>query len=523
MSQTATERTPASCSRSRASSSTRSSPNAARDLLGAADHASRRRHADRGGAAAPRRRSRARGRDGRDRRPRARHGRGRHRRRRSRCRSARSRSAASGTCSASRSTRSARRRPAPSAGRSTATRPTSPIWSPKVEIFETGIKVDRPDRAVRARRQDRPLRRRRRRQDGADPGADPQHRARARRRLGVLRRRRAHPRGQRPLLEMERVGACIDKVALCFGQMNEPPGARLRVGLSGLTMAEYFRDQGQDVLLFIDNIFRFVAGGLRGLRAARAHAERRRLPADARHRDGPAAGAHHVHHEGLGHLGAGDLRARRRPDRPGAGATTFAHLDATTVLSRALVEQGIYPAVDPLDSTSRMLEPGIVGEEHYRSRTRRAGDPAALQGPAGHHRDPRHRGALRRGQADRLACAQDPALPLAAVLRRRGSSPARPASTSRSRTRSAASREILDGKHDDLPEQAFYMVGTIEGAVERGEADGWRTGLTMAEQRPQVRASASSRPTARPTKARREMIIVPGQPARSACSLATRR
>ena len=119
-------------------------------------------------------------------------------------------------------------------------------------------------------------------------------------------------------LEMTESGV-IDKVALVYGQMNEPPGARLRVGLSGLTMAEYFRDQGQDVLLFIDNIFRFVAGGLRGVGAARPHAERRRLPADARDRDGPAAGAHHLDAHRLGHLGAGDLRARRRPHRPGAG------------------------------------------------------------------------------------------------------------------------------------------------------------------------------------------------------------
>ena len=192
----------------------------------------------------------------------------------------------------------------------------------------------------------------------------------------------------------------LDKVALCYGQMNEPPGARLRVGLSGLTMAEYFRDQGQDVLLFIDNIFRFVQAGSEVSALLGPHAERRRLPADARHRDGPAAGAHHLDDQGRGHLGAGDLRARRRPDRPGAGATRSPTSTRRPSLVRAIVEQGIYPAVDPLDSTSRALQPGIVSADHYRDRDARAGGAAALQGPAGHHRDPRHRGAVGRRPPD---------------------------------------------------------------------------------------------------------------------------
>ena len=148
-----------------------------------------------------------------------------------------------------------------SAGRSTATRPRSSDLTPKVEIFETGIKVIDLIAPVRARRQDRPLRRRRRRQDRADPGADPQHRARARRRLGLLRASASARARATTCCSRWTESGVLDKVALCYGQMNEPPGARLRVGLSGLTMAEYFRDQGQDVLLFIDNIFRFVQAG----------------------------------------------------------------------------------------------------------------------------------------------------------------------------------------------------------------------------------------------------------------------
>jgi len=180
----------------------------------------------------------------------------------------------------------------------------------------------------------------------------------------------------------------IDKVALCYGQMNEPPERACALGLSGLTMAEYFRDQGQDVLLFIDNIFRFVRPAPRSRRLLGRMPSAVRLPADARHRDGPAAGAHHVDDQGRRHERAGDLRAADDLTDP-APAQTFAHLDATTTLSRAIVEQGIYPAVDPLDSTSRALQPGIVSDEHYRTATTGPGGLAALQGPAGHHRHPR--------------------------------------------------------------------------------------------------------------------------------------
>ena len=219
-------------------------------------------------------------------------------------------------------------------------------------------------------------------------------------------------------LEMTESGV-IKNTMLVFGQMNEPPGARMRVALSGLTMAEYFRDEeGADVLLFIDNIFRFVQAG------SEVSALLGRMPSQ-------------VGYQPTLETEMGQLQERITSTRKGsvtsiqaiyvpaddltdpAPASVFAHLNATTTLSRAISEKGIYPAVDPLDSTSTILKPDILGEEHYRGRHRRPGDPAALQGPPGHHRDPRYRGALGRGQADRAARPQDRALPVAAVLRRR--------------------------------------------------------------------------------------------------------
>ena len=181
--------------------------------------------------------------------------------------------------------------------------------------------------------------------------------------------------------------------------MNEPPGARLRVGLSGLTMAEYFRDQGQDVLLFIDNIFRFVQAG------SEVSALLGRMPSAVGYQPTLATEMGQLQ-ERITSTRTGSVTSVQAIYVPAddltdpAPANTFAHLDATTVLSRAIAEQGIYPAVDPLDSTSRALQPGIVSEEHYEVATQVQRDPAALQGPAGHHRDPRHGRALRRGQAD---------------------------------------------------------------------------------------------------------------------------
>ncbi len=219
-------------------------------------------------------------------------------------------------------------------------------------------------------------------------------------------------------LEMTESGV-IDKTMLVFGQMNEPPGARMRVALSGLTMAEYFREQGgQDVLLFIDNIFRFVQAG------SEVSALLGRMPSQ-------------VGYQPTLETEMGQLQERITSTRQGsvtsvqaiyvpaddltdpAPASVFAHLNATTTLSRAISEKGIYPAVDPLDSTSTILKPDIVGEEHYEVANAGARDPAALQGAAGHHRHPRHRRALRRGQAHRAAGPQGRALPVAAVLRGR--------------------------------------------------------------------------------------------------------
>ena len=189
-------------------------------------------------------------------------------------------------------------------------------------------------------------------------------------------------------LEMQESNV-IDKVALVYGQMNEPPGARLRVGLSALTMAEYFRDDGQDVLLFIDNIFRFVAGRLRGVRAARPHAERRRLPADAGHRDGPAPGADHVDADRLGHVDPGDLRPGRRLHRPGAGE----RLRPPRLVGRARAldrRAGHLPGDGPAGLVLASAPAGHRRRRALLDGDAGAGGAPALQGPPGHHRDPRH-------------------------------------------------------------------------------------------------------------------------------------
>ena len=212
----------------------------------------------------------------------------------------------------------------------------------------------------------------------------------------------------------------IEKTALVYGQMNEPPGARLRVGLSGLTMAEYFRDEGgQDVLLFIDNIFRFVQAG------SEVSALLGRMPSAVGYQPTLATEMGELQ-ERITSTTKGSITSVQAIYVPAddltdpAPANTFAHLDATTTLSRAISERGIYPAVDPLDSTSRILQPGVVSRRALRRRDARAAAAAALQGPAGHHRDPRHGRAVRRGQGRRHAGAQGRALPLAAVPRRRG-------------------------------------------------------------------------------------------------------
>ena len=219
------------------------------------------------------------------------------------------------------------------------------------------------------------------------------------------------------LLEMEE-SEVLDKVALCYGQMNEPPGARLRVGLSGLTMAEYFRDQGQDVLLFIDNIFRFVQAG------SEVSALLGRMPSAVGYQPTLATEMGQLQ-ERITSTTTGAITSVQAIYVPAddltdpAPAQTFAHLDATTTLSRAIVEQGIYPAVDPLDSTSRALQPGIVSDEHYRTATR-------VQEVLQRYKDLQDIIAILgieelsdEDRLDRHARAQDPAVPLAAELRRR--------------------------------------------------------------------------------------------------------
>jgi F-type H+/Na+-transporting ATPase subunit beta len=268
------------------------------------------------------------------------------------------------------------------------------------------------------------------------------------------------------LLEMEESGV-LDKVALCYGQMNEPPGARLRVGLSGLTMAEYFRDQGQDVLLFIDNIFRFVQAG------SEVSALLGRMPSAVGYQPTLATEMGQLQ-ERITSTSKGSVTSVQAIYVPAddltdpAPANTFAHLDSTTVLSRALVEQGIYPAVDPLDSTSRALGRGIVSDEHYDTATR-------VQEILQRYKDLQDiiaiLGIEELSDEDRLTVAR------ARKVQRYLSQPfhvaevftGTPGEYVKVEDTIRGFQEIIEGRHDDLPEQAFYMVGTIEAAVERGK------------------------------------------------------
>ena len=259
----------------------------------------------------------------------------------------------------------------------------------------------------------------------------------------------------------------LDKVALVFGQMNEPPGARLRVGLSGLTMAEYFRDQGQDVLLFIDNIFRFVQAG------SEVSALLGRMPSAVGYQPTLATEMGQLQ-ERITSTTKGAVTSVQAIYVPAddltdpAPAQTFAHLDATTTLSRAIVEQGIYPAVDPLDSTSRALQPGIVSEDHYTTATR-------VQEVLQRYKDLQDiiaiLGIEELSDEDRLTVQR------ARKIQRFLSQPnfvaeqftGTPGQYVKLEDTIRGFQEILEGQHDELPEQAFYMVGPIEGAVERAK------------------------------------------------------
>lgn len=260
----------------------------------------------------------------------------------------------------------------------------------------------------------------------------------------------------------------INNTVLVYGQMTESPGARLRVGLTALTMAEYFRDEkGQDVLLFIDNIFRFVQAG------SEVSALLGRMPSAVGYQ--PTLGSE-----------MGELQERITSTKKGsitsvqavyvpaddltdpAPATTFAHLDATTVLSRQIVELGIYPAVDPLDSTSRILDPNIIGDDHYQvarnvqeilQRYKDLQDIIAILG------------IDELGEEDKLVVGR------ARRIQKFLSQPFHVAEQFTGRQGKYVKiedtikgfKEIVEGKHDDLPEQAFYMVGTIEEAVENAK------------------------------------------------------
>ena len=259
----------------------------------------------------------------------------------------------------------------------------------------------------------------------------------------------------------------LDKTALVFGQMNEPPGARARVGLSALTVAEYFRDEeGQDVLLFIDNIFRFTQAG------SEVSALLGRIPSAVGYQPTLSTDMGELQ-ERITSTHKGSITSVQAIYVPAddltdpAPATAFSHLDATTVLDRKIAELGIYPAVDPLDSTSRILDPEVVGEEHY--------DVArAVQQVLQTYKDLQDIIAIlgmdELSEDDKITVAR------ARKLQRFLSQPFGVAEQFTG-TKGAYVRvedtirgfkEILDGKHDGLPEQAFYMVGTIENAVEKG-------------------------------------------------------
>jgi F-type H+-transporting ATPase subunit beta len=257
------------------------------------------------------------------------------------------------------------------------------------------------------------------------------------------------------------------KCALVFGQMNEPPGARMRVALSGLTVAEHFRDQGQDVLFFVDNIFRFTQAG------SEVSALLGRIPSAVGYQPTLATDMGALQ-ERITTTQKGSITSVQAIYVPAddltdpAPATSFAHLDATTVLSRSIAEKGIYPAVDPLDSTSRMLSPLVVGEEHYAvsrqvqqilQRYKALQDIIAILG------------------MDELSEEDKLAVSRARKIERFLSQPfhvaeiftGSPGKFVELADTIKGFKGLCEGKYDHLPEPAFYMVGTIEEAVEKGK------------------------------------------------------
>jgi len=267
--------------------------------------------------------------------------------------------------------------------------------------------------------------------------------------------------------EMKESGV-LSKTALVYGQMTEPPGARLRVGLTALTVAEYFRDvQNQDVLLFIDNIFRFTQAG------SEVSALLGRMPSAVGYQPTLATEMGELQ-ERITSTKNGSITSVQAIYVPAddytdpAPATTFAHLDATTNLSRPIAELGIYPAVDPLESTSRILDPRIIGEEHYKV-------ARAVQQILQRYKDLQDIIAIlgidELSEEDKLTVSR------ARKIQRFLSQPFHvaeqftgiPGKYVKLEDTIRGFKEIVDGKHDDLPEQAFYMVGTIEEAIEKAE------------------------------------------------------
>jgi F-type H+-transporting ATPase subunit beta len=264
--------------------------------------------------------------------------------------------------------------------------------------------------------------------------------------------------------EMSESGV-IKKTALIYGQMNEPPGARLRVGLAGLTCAEYFRDQGQDVLLFIDNIFRFTQAG------SEVSALLGRMPSAVGYQPTLATEMGELQ-ERITSTKTGSITSVQAIYVPAddltdpAPATAFTHLDATTVLSRGIAEKGIYPAVDPLASSSRALDPSVVGEEHYRV-------ARAVQGVLQRYKDLQDIIAIlgmdELSEDDKLAVSR------ARKIEQFLSQPFFVAEQFTGMTGKYVKledtirgfAEIVEGKHDDVPEQAFRYVGTIEEVLEK--------------------------------------------------------
>ena len=270
------------------------------------------------------------------------------------------------------------------------------------------------------------------------------------------------------LLEEMTESGVINKTALVFGQMNEPPGARMRIALTGLTIAEYFRDvQNQDVLLFIDNIFRFTQAG------SEVSALLGRMPSAVGYQPTLATEMGAMQ-ERITSTKKGSITSVQAVYVPAddltdpAPATTFAHLDAKTVLNRSISEKGIYPAVDPLDSTSRILDPQVVGEEHY---SVARGVQAVLQKYKELQDIISILGMDELSDEDKLTVARARKIErfLSQCFFVAEQFTGNPGQYIPLKETIRGFKEILDGKHDDLPEGAFLMVGTIEDAVEKAK------------------------------------------------------